>query len=146
MQIDVDYYTAPGGELPSKYHSNLIFNVNFFCAILLGYLKLVQNHEYAVLRMYGVTEGGHSVMAHVHNFLSYFYVEISDQFRNDKWTEEDLDNIKKSINGMMQNDCVAHIEVQTKASVMYFQKDSSKFLKIFVHLPKYVNQMRQLFE
>ena len=85
-------------------------------------------------------------MAHVHNFLSYFYVEISDQFRNDKWTEEDLDNIKKSINGMMQNDCVAHIEVQTKASVMYFQKDSSKFLKIFVHLPKYVNQMRQLFE
>jgi DNA polymerase delta subunit 1 len=29
---------------------------------------------------------------------------------------------------------------------MYYQKDSSKFLKIFVHLPKYVNQMRQLFE
>jgi hypothetical protein len=52
--------------------------------------------------MYGVTEGGHSVLAHVHNFLSYFYVEIADQFRNDKWTSDDLDIIKKNINGMMQ--------------------------------------------
>jgi hypothetical protein len=51
--------------------------------------------------MYGVTEGGHSVMAHVHNFLSYFYVEISEQFINDDFANNDLDNIKKSINGMM---------------------------------------------
>ena len=52
--------------------------------------------------MYGVTEGGHSVLAHVHNFLSYFYVEIADHLRNDKWTTEDLEVVKKSINGMMQ--------------------------------------------
>jgi hypothetical protein len=51
--------------------------------------------------MYGVTEGGHSVMAHVHNFLSYFYVEIAENYRNEKWAESDLDQIKKSINGMM---------------------------------------------
>ena len=70
--------------------------------------------------MYGVTEGGHSVLAHVHNFLSYFYVEIADHLRNDKWTTEDLEAVKKSINGMMQSDAVAHIEVQEKASVMYY--------------------------
>lgn len=29
---------------------------------------------------------------------------------------------------------------------MYYRKGMSKFLKIFVHLPKYVAQMRQLFE
>ena len=52
--------------------------------------------------MYGVTEGGHSVMAHVHNFLSYFYVEIAPQYHKDKWGTDDLDKVKASINGMMQ--------------------------------------------
>lgn len=57
MQIDVDYYTATTAELPH-------------------YLKLRENEEYAVLRMFGVTEGGNSVCGHIHNFLSYFYCEL----------------------------------------------------------------------
>lgn len=28
------------------------------------------------LRMYGVTEAGNSVMAHVHGFIPYFYVQV----------------------------------------------------------------------
>jgi hypothetical protein len=40
--------------------------------------------------MYGVTEGGNSVMAHIHNFLSYFYVEVSSRKAEHKFTEEEL--------------------------------------------------------
>ena len=49
----------------------------------LGYIgdKLRPNEEYAVLRMFGVTEGGNSVMVHIHQFLSYFYVELNDNLQ-----------------------------------------------------------------
>ena len=50
--------------------------------------KLRQNEEYAILRMYGVTEGGHSVMAHIHQFLSYFYVEVSEKYKDHNFTAE----------------------------------------------------------
>ena len=45
--------------------------------------------------MYGITEAGHSVMMHIHNFLPYLYVEV-----NDKLTlgENDLNTIKDHIN------------------------------------------------
>jgi len=56
-----------------------VFYLQLFCGNI-EYLKLRENEEYAVLRMYGITEGGHSVMAHIHNFLSYFYVELSQEF------------------------------------------------------------------
>ena len=36
--------------------------------------------------------------------------------------------------------------IQDKASVMHYQKDKATFLKIYTGLPKYVNQLRTLFE
>ena len=43
------------------------------------YLGIPQNNEESpILRMYGVTENGHSVMVHIHNFLPYFYVQLQD--------------------------------------------------------------------
>jgi DNA polymerase delta subunit 1 len=47
MQIDCDYYT---------------FKEN--------------GQDKPVIRMFGVTEQGNSVLAHVHNFTAYFYVHI----------------------------------------------------------------------
>jgi hypothetical protein len=83
MQIDVDYYTSR--EFPGKYY--------FIDLILsLAYLKQNTGFEHAVLRMYGITEGGHSVMLHIHNFLPYMYVEVSDDVT---LTNENLEGIKK---------------------------------------------------
>ena len=31
-----------------------------------------------VIRMYGINEEGNSVCAHVHNFVAYFYVELTN--------------------------------------------------------------------
>jgi DNA polymerase delta subunit 1 len=36
--------------------------------------------------------------------------------------------------------------ITDKASVMNYQKDTATFLKIYTGLPKYVNQLRTLFE
>jgi hypothetical protein len=44
--------------------------------------------------MYGVTENGNSVMCHIHNFLSYFYVQINQNYQKDPPTPEDIESIK----------------------------------------------------
>ena len=48
MQIDCDYYVGR---------------------------KAGQEEECGIVRMYGVTKEGNSVLAHIHDFISYFYVE-----------------------------------------------------------------------
>jgi len=37
--------------------------------------NLSSNENQSVIRLYGVTEEGHSVCAHIYNFRPYFYVE-----------------------------------------------------------------------
>jgi hypothetical protein len=59
---------------------------------------LRKNEEYAVLRMYGVTEGGNSVMAHIHNFLSYFYVEVQPQHKEKDIDEAMLNELRDKLN------------------------------------------------
>jgi hypothetical protein len=93
MQIDVDYYTTQAHELPGK-----LCTFYSFLFAMLDYLPLRKNESYAVLRMYGVTEGGNSVMAHIHNFLSYFYVEVSEKYQSHEFTEEELTQIKVFLN------------------------------------------------
>jgi len=43
-----------------------------------------------VLRLFGVTEGGNSVMAHIHQFLSYLYVEVGEEYQDFEFTNDDL--------------------------------------------------------
>jgi DNA polymerase delta subunit 1 len=93
--------------------------------------------------MYGVTAGGHSVMAHIHNFLSYLYVEV---MKPHEFTETELAELKHYLNGKVNTgmegagqNAVAHIEVQQKASVMHYTDKMGTFLKIYVTLPRYVN-------
>lgn len=84
MQIDVDYYTKSIYRLPTYLRDRL------------GARD--PSDEVAVLRMYGVTEGGHSVMVHVHQFLSYFYVEMSSQLAAIYDHGVHAEVLKKSIN------------------------------------------------
>lgn len=133
MQIDCDYYTINTKQLPS-------------------YLGLREAEEYPVLRMYGVTEGGNSVMAHIHQFLPYLYVEVTDRFRDHIFTKEDLSEITAQLNAQLnrqqqsQADAILHIEVQMKESVMFYKESKSQFLKIYTALPALVQRTRQLFE
>lgn len=40
--------------------------------------------EQGIIRLYGVTEEGHSVVAHVHSFESYFWAECPRTFETDE--------------------------------------------------------------
>jgi hypothetical protein len=51
--------------------------------------------------MYGVTEGGNSVMVHIHNYLSYFYVEMSSELENKFNLKRDEAALKAAINRAM---------------------------------------------
>lgn len=46
-----------------------------------------------VLRLFGVTQNGNSVLAHIHGFRPYFYVAAPAGFMN-----ADLDRLKDAIN------------------------------------------------
>ena len=97
--------------------------------------------------MYGVTESGNSCMAHIHNFLSYFYCEVGQDYQNEDFSADNLKKLAKEISAKHNiPGAVKHIELEMKASVMGYHEKESKFLKIYVGLPKYVSQLRQLFE
>ncbi len=46
-----------------------------------------------IVRVYGVTEDGHSVVAHVHGFMPYFFVAVPEAFR-----QEHLPEFRKQLN------------------------------------------------
>lgn len=110
--------------------------------------------EAPILRMFGITKGGNSVAIHVHNFTPYFYVKVNPQLLNP--SPEDLTAIKDLLN-KIQLPQSGHSEhpatpvkaielVKDKASVMNYQQDKATFLKIYTGVPKYVNQLRSMFE
>lgn len=101
--------------------------------------------------MYGVTENGNSVMCHIHNFLSYFYVQINYNYQKDPPTPEEIESIKIQVNkklskGSEPEHAVSEIQVVKKASVMGYQESLDYFLKIYMFLPSYIAASRQLFE
>ena len=81
MNIDVDYYQTEASKLPD-------------------YLGLEKVTEHAVIRIFGVNAAGNSVLAHVHQFHSYFYVEIIEQHMGEI-SEEDLIDFKNQLNAML---------------------------------------------
>eukprot|EP00347_Sterkiella_histriomuscorum_P004321 403360889 len=125
MQFDVDSYIAPNPEFLQS-HEN--------------------DKDRPHIRMYGVTAQGNSVLCHVHNFDPYFYVEV-DSKKHPNFTPEDLQKIKSDLNNWnKQEECVKLVELVQKNSIMGYLEKSGLFIKIYCSLPKYVQQLRSLFE
>lgn len=61
---------------------------------------------------------------------------------------EDLIAIRTELNNWNKNGeiCVRSIELVLKSSVMHYQSKQGTFMKIYTTLPKYVSQLRTLFE
>ncbi|ETW78956.1 hypothetical protein HETIRDRAFT_155985 [Heterobasidion irregulare TC 32-1] len=81
------------------------------------------------LRMFGVTEVGHSVLAHVTDFFPYFYIAVPRGF-----TDDDLLPFQNSINN---GGGVRGIELANKRSLWGYRGDDlAMFMKITVTDPK----------
>jgi len=52
-----------------------------------------------IMRIYGITESGNSVMAHVHGFYPYFYVEMPKDFK-----KEQLANFQRNLDKKILSD------------------------------------------
>ncbi|KAI0084485.1 DNA polymerase family B-domain-containing protein [Irpex rosettiformis] len=95
-----------------------------------------------VLRMYGVTEAGNSVLMHVKGFLPYFYVATPRGFMSD-----DCGPLKDYLNRLDSGGIVRAVETQEKRSLWGYKGDDwIPFLKITVADQRSLPKIRGIFE
>ncbi|KAI0334514.1 hypothetical protein GY45DRAFT_1318071 [Cubamyces sp. BRFM 1775] len=94
------------------------------------------------LRMFGVTERGHSVLAHVTDFLPYFYIATPRGFSTD-----DVEPFVRYLNGGNPGGPVRQIELVQKRSLWGYRGDDwVSFLKITVADQRSLPRIRGLLE
>ncbi|KAF2360847.1 DNA-directed DNA polymerase family B exonuclease domain [Trinorchestia longiramus] len=103
-----------------------------------------------VMRMFGVTDDGHSVCCHVHGFSPYFYVKCPLIFK-----QTHLAPFKVALNRALMDDlrtnkeqivdAVLAVDLVTKESIFQFHNnEKSSFLKITVALPRLIAATKRL--
>lgn len=105
-----------------------------------------------IVRMFGVTDSGHSVLCHVHGFLPYFYVEAPPNFRKEHcWPFREALN-KAVLKDMRSNknnlsDTVVGVDMVLKQSIYgYNSKGKTPFLKVTMVLPRLIAPAKRLLE
>ncbi|CAE8624823.1 unnamed protein product, partial [Polarella glacialis] len=133
MQVDIDYYT----EVPDKRFPN-VEN------------PLLPDTKVAVLRMYGVTSEGHSVLAHIHGFEPYFYLECPKEL------EQNPELFRQSLEEQLAHaGCrekvtkyVRSVEVVKRSTLMMWQGSNEHvpFLRVVLAVPSLVGMCRRIIE
>ncbi|KAH7905236.1 ribonuclease H-like domain-containing protein [Hygrophoropsis aurantiaca] len=105
-------------------------------------IEEVDDSSTGALRMYGVTEEGHSVLAHVSGFLPYFYIAVPRGF-----DKVDFDAFAEYLNDLVKQRCVSKVEQVSKRTLWgYLGEDWIPFLKITFFGPKHLAQIRDRFK
>ncbi|KAG5342462.1 DNA polymerase delta catalytic subunit [Termitomyces sp. T112] len=90
------------------------------------------------LRMFGVSETGHSVLAHITDFLPYFYLAVPRGFNR-----EDVIPFRQELNNLAAGDPVVRIEYVEKRSLWGYRGDDwIPFLKITISDPRSLPKVR----
>ncbi|KAK4538200.1 hypothetical protein CDCA_CDCA16G4225 [Cyanidium caldarium] len=110
-----------------------------------------EGHESAVIRVYGVTGEGHSVLCRVHGFLPYFYVAAPAD-----WDESVLESFREALESTMAKfagderhgaaDAVVGVSLVERRSVLYYRPEAEggKFVRIAVRTPAQLRQAANL--
>ncbi|KZP26619.1 delta DNA polymerase [Athelia psychrophila] len=94
------------------------------------------------LRMFGVTQDGHSVLAHITDFQPYFYVAVPRGF-----TGDDLKPFMDYINSHVDNSPVRDAQIIKKRSLWGYRGDDwPAFIKLTISEPKSLPKVRGMFE
>ncbi|KAI0313537.1 DNA polymerase family B-domain-containing protein [Amylostereum chailletii] len=92
------------------------------------------------LRMFGVTELGHSIMALITDFLPYFYIPVPRGFEN-----SDVYPFMNYLNGMVGS--IAKVDLVQKRSLWGYRGDDyALFMKITISEPRSLPRVRGVFE
>jgi DNA polymerase delta subunit 1 len=105
----------------------------------------------AVIRMFGVTAEGHSVVAHVHGFKPYFYVRAPTGFK-----QEQVKPFHEMLNAKFRaalpakdqvKNPIVNVGMVQRQSIMHYSfKQPGAFLRIVTALPSQVAGCRRLLE
>ncbi|KAH9866079.1 DNA-directed DNA polymerase delta [Plenodomus biglobosus] len=106
----------------------------------------VLNGGRTTVKLFGVTEDGHSVLLHVTGFLHYFYVAAPMNFH-----KEDCQPYKNFLEAECQKQMnqhsaiIASVQMTMRENILRFQgNQKSPYLKITVNDPKYIGRVRTL--
>ncbi|KJA15253.1 hypothetical protein HYPSUDRAFT_172822 [Hypholoma sublateritium FD-334 SS-4] len=96
-----------------------------------------------ILRMFGVTEDGHSVLANITDFKPYFYVAIPRGF-----TDADLAPFREYLDSCLDDGgkVIGTEKVMKKSLWGYRGEDNVPFLKIILSEPRSVPKIRGMFD
>ena len=105
----------------------------------------------AVVRMFGVTKEGNSVVAHVHGFMPYFYVRAPPNMQ-----PQDIPGFQATLNAKVKaglnakdqcNAPIVNVNMVSRQSIMnYAFGQPAPFLRIITALPSLVATCRRLLE
>jgi len=96
-----------------------------------------------VVRFFGVTENGNSVLCHVQGFLPYFYIPAPVGF-----LPTHIEALKRTLTASLGiQGSIVNVEICLKQSIYGYHGDSkSPFIKITVNDPKMIAKARAKFE
>ncbi|KAF9477762.1 hypothetical protein BDN70DRAFT_880775 [Pholiota conissans] len=95
-----------------------------------------------ILRMFGVTEDGHSVLANITHFLPYFYIAMPRGF-----TDGDMEPFREYLNRFLEDGKVLKVEREAHKSIWgYLGEDNVPFLRLTLTDPKSVPKIRGIFD
>jgi len=124
-------------------------DIDFYIQSLLGSGVRGGGDGMAVLRIFGMTEEGNSVLAHVHNFKSYFYVQVPAGYQP---IRPNVEKFKKALNDICvkvdaKTEVVTAIEIHEKESIMYYTGEGSRpFFKVYCNNPRTISILRSAIE
>ncbi|RHY36464.1 hypothetical protein DYB30_002170 [Aphanomyces astaci] len=102
----------------------------------------------SIIRLTGVTEDGHSIMAHIHGFVPYFYASCPDGLKT-----SDCNTVREALDAAVKKNssdapAVQLVEiVEDKMSLYGYQFDKKvRLIKVYLSLPNFVPKLRTALE
>jgi DNA polymerase delta subunit 1 len=124
-----------------------------------------QEGQVPIIRVYGVTDGGHSIVTILHGYTPYGYFALPEGYTLDCQTEGQnvaLGKIRLRLNDLLRQtksnmnrgghgggggDLVQGVEyVEDKTSIMGYDSSHTKFLKVYLQMPNLVPTLKRIME
>ncbi|KAI5287326.1 DNA-directed DNA polymerase delta [Ascosphaera aggregata] len=97
------------------------------------------------VKIFGVTEAGHSVMLHITDFLHYLYLAAPVSFTQSDC--RDFATFLEANLGGFQSSAINSVQLVMRENLYGFQgNQKSPYIKVTVNDPKYINKLRSLIE
>nr|CCC89437.1 putative DNA polymerase delta catalytic subunit [Trypanosoma congolense IL3000] len=110
-----------------------------------GFVSTVKHEDVPIVRLYGVTMEGHSVLVHCYNFEPFLWIQAPAN-----WLPVHSKTFKQELNTVLDptthaTDTVVRVEVHKRRSLMFYDPNGeSDYLKIVVQLPQHIPKLRGL--